>query len=103
MQAKKTNVQITQELLALVNARYERTQKSGGSPADPEADPVIEALLDELSLAGDGTPASVDRSDPYFKSDANDPELFRQAVTRLRDQADEMPESLQQLFGKLLQ
>ena len=103
MQAKKTNVQITQELLALVNARYERTQKSGGSADDPEADPVIKALLDELSLAGDGTPASVDRSHPYFHTENDDPELFRQAVIKLRDQADEMPESLRQLFSKVLQ
>ncbi len=102
METTKTNVQITQELLALANARYDKMH-SNEPGADPQSDPVIKSLLDELSLAGDGVPASVDRSDPYFNAESHDPELFRQAVTKLRDQADDIPESLQKIFDKLIQ
>lgn len=102
MEPTKTNVQITQELLALVNARYDRTQQGADSESTPEADPTIKALLDELSLAGDGTPASVDRSDPYFQSETHNPELFRKAVQKLHDEANDIPEGLQKIFDKLL-
>src|SRR5688572_18214843 len=101
MDSTKTNSQITQELLALVNARRDRTTQNDRTAA-PEADPMVRALIDELSLSGDGTPSTIDRSDPYFNTDQHDPELFRQAVTKLRNEAGELPESLQQLFTKLL-
>lgn len=103
METTKSNPQITQELLALVNARRDRTQQPDERSAAPETDPLIKALLDELSLSGDGTPGSVDRSQPYLKTDKHDPELFRQAVTKLRDEAGELPESLEKIFAKLLQ
>ena len=103
METKKTAVQVTQELLALVNARNERTQQGGQAAVDPAADPLVRSLLDELSLSGDGNPASVDRSHPYLNREDHDPQLFRQAVTSLREQAGEIPEGLQKLFDKLLQ
>lgn len=101
MDTPKTNAQVTQELLALVNARRDRINLNEGT-SEPESDPMIRALLDELSLSGDGAPGSIDRSAPYFQSYRHDPELFRRAVTKLHDQAGEIPESLEQLFSKLL-
>ena len=102
MESTKTAVQVTQDLLALASARHERTQPQD-KRNDPASDPIIRSLMDELSLAGDGTPASADRSDPYFSSEHHDQQLFRDAVTRLRDQANELPESLQKVVDKLLQ
>lgn len=101
METTKTNVQITQELLALANARYDKTHANDTS-ADPQSDPIVKTLLDELSLSGDGVPASVDRSDAYFTAESHDPELFREAVNKLEAQANDMPESLQKIFDKLL-
>ncbi len=102
MESTKTAVQVTQDLLALVNARLELTRRGGESAGEAESDPTVQRLLDELSLSGDGVPASVDRSHPYFASEQHDPELFRQAVSGLREQAGEIPAGLQKVFDKLL-
>lgn len=103
MNTTKSHAQITQELLALVNARRDRTQQPDEKSAAPETDPVIKALLDELSLSGDGSPGTVDRSDPYFKTEHHDEKLFRNAVKKLRDAAGEIPESLEKIFSRLTQ
>lgn len=100
METKKTIVQVIQELLALVNARNERLH---GIARPPEKDKLVKALLDELSLHGDNISSSVDHSDPYFKSDTHDEKLFEDAVERLRKQAGEIPESLEMIFGKVIQ
>src|SRR5690242_5954589 len=102
MDKVKTIVQVTQELLALLNTRRERLQRHTGLSDDPLSDREIRKILDELSLSGDATPATVDQSDPYFKSGAHDPQLFRQAVMRLRNEVGEIPESLDEVFKELL-
>lgn len=102
MDKVKTIVQVTQELLALLNARHERLQRHEGPTDDPLSDRQIRKVLDELSLSGDATPATVDQSDPYFKATGHQPGLFRQAVLRLRNEIGEIPESLDEVFKQLL-
>lgn len=102
MDKVKTIVQVTQELLALLNTRRERLQRHGDFGEDPLSDQEIRKVLDELSLSGDATPAMVDQSDPYFRSDAHHAGLFRQAVLRLRNEVGEIPESLDEVFKELL-
>lgn len=103
METVKTPVQVTQDLLALVNFHRENLNKQQLSHKGPH-DPVkiIKELQDELSLYGDDMGSTVDRSDPYFSSDKPNEEMFRQAVRRLRENAGEIPESLQRIFDKLI-
>lgn len=98
METGKTIVQIIQELLALVNARNTRQH---GERQNPEKDKTVKALMDELSLHGDGSSSAVDHSDPYFKADSHDQKLFGEAVKKLREQAGEIPESLEKVFDQL--
>jgi hypothetical protein len=106
MEPIKTAVEITQELLALVATRHERLQQPGARKRDepgysPEKDKMVRLLLDELSLYGDDVNSSVDKSDPYFKTEVHDEKLFREAVMRLRKEAGEIPESLERIFEML--
>ena len=107
MQDVKTEVQVVQELLALVTARYEKTQQEGKGRSttpvtdDPEQKKIVQMLMDELSLYGDAVTASVDKAHPYFSSDHHDPELFQDALQALRSQSNEMPESIKQLIDRI--
>jgi hypothetical protein len=104
MEATKTSVQITQELLAIVSHHKETSgqRQNGDNYGQNNMDDMIRALQEELSLYGDNIGSTVERSNPYFTADKPDERLFREAIMQLREQAGEIPESLQRIFDKLL-
>jgi len=105
METSKTTVQVTQELLALATARHERLQADrgqGGRPGEaPEEDRLVQMLMEELSMYGDGVSGSIDKTDPYFNADTHNEELFEKAVNRLREEAGEMPDTLVKIFNAI--
>lgn len=98
MGTSKTAVQATQELLALATRRHQLMPQEHRFMIDP----IIKDLKDELSLHGDGIGSSINMSDPYFITENPDDSLFLEAVRKIKEEAGELPESLQKIISRLL-